>query len=198
MTVAEAGRPAYQIARLFPPQGHWLEEDYFALPDKNRYLELSKGVIIVPPHPTPEHQQMLFKLARKLQEHVEAKQAGEVLIAPVPVRLWPGKIREPDIFFFFREHTGRIGRQFCGVPDLIMEILSPGTRRIDRTEKFSEYARAGVKEYWLVDIAAGTIELFSLEEGAYVLKTRTSFEEEANSPLLPGFKVKLAENPPEN
>lgn len=193
--MAGAGKPAYQIARLFPPQGYWLEEDYFALPDKNRYIELSEGAIIVPPHPTPEHQQILFKLARKLQEYASAKQAGEVLIAPVPVRLWPGKIREPDIFFFFGEHTDRIGRQFCGVPDLIMEILSPGTSRIDRTEKFFEYAQAGVKEYWLVDIAARTIELFSLEEGAYVLKTRAGFEEEVNSSLLPGFKVKLAENP---
>lgn len=67
---------------------------------------------------------------------------------------------------------------------------------MDRTEKFSEYARAGVIEYWLVDIGDRTIEIFSLEEGAYVLKTRTNFEEEAGSPLLQGFKVKLAEKFP--
>lgn len=189
-----AGKPAYEIAHLYPPQGQWSEDDYFALPDRNSYVELSEGMIVLPPHPTPEHQRILFKLAARLQDYVQKHQLGEVLIAPVPVRLWPGKIREPDIFFFFREHADRIGRQFCGVPDLVIEILSPGTRKTDRTEKFYEYARAGVGEYWMVDMDAGTVELFVLHEGAYLLKTKAAFNSEITSSLVTGFKIKLAED----
>ncbi|MCS6964593.1 Uma2 family endonuclease [Thermoflexus sp.] len=56
-------------------------------------------------------------------------------IAPLPVRLWPGKIREPNLFFIAKEHTDRIGEQACGVPDLVVEVTSPSTARVDRVEE---------------------------------------------------------------
>ena len=81
----------------------------------------------------------------------------------MPVRLWPGKIREPDIFFIAREHADRIGEEACGAPDLVMEVLSPGTQETDRGEKFFEYAHAGVREYWLVDPDKRRIEVYTLQ-----------------------------------
>ncbi len=110
------------VAELYPPQGEWTEEDYFALPDRNRYVELSDGELVMPPHPTFRHQEALKRLFLRLHAFVEARGLGVVMLAPLPVRLWPGKIREPDIFFVFRQHADRIGEQVCGIPDLIVEV----------------------------------------------------------------------------
>jgi Uncharacterized protein conserved in cyanobacteria len=181
------------VAELFPPPGQWTEEDYFALPDTHRYVELSEGKLIVPPHPTNRHQIAVLELAVRLREFARARDLGEVRIAPLPVRLWPGKIREPDIFFFLKAHTDRIGEQVCGVPDLIIEVTSPSTSRVDRMEKFQEYARAGVPEYWIVDPEARTVEVYVLQRGAYVLRGKWEPGETASSGLLEGFAVRVEE-----
>ena len=181
------------VAELFPPQGQWTEEDYFALPDTNRHVELSEGRLIVPPHPTLAHQEALKRLFLRLNAFVEERGLGVVQIAPLPVRLWPGKIREPDIFFIAREHADRIGERVCGVPDLVVEVTSPSTARTDRMEKFQEYARAGVLEYWIVDPDGGAVEVYILREGAYILRGRWGVGEVASSELLSGFEVKVGD-----
>lgn len=189
VSISGQAEPAYEIAQLYPCQGQWSEADYFALPDRNRYVELTEGRIIVPPHPTSGHQRLVLRIARQVQEFVEKRSLGEVFIAPVPVRLWPGKIREPDVFFIAREHADRIGEQFCGVPDLVVEVISPGTRKIDREEKFAEYARAGVREYWLVEPDEKHTEVYSLQGGGWVLAGRYPAGEAVTSGVLPGLKA---------
>ncbi len=179
------------VAELYPPQGHWTEEDYFALPDRNRHIELSDGELLMPPHPTFGHQEALKRLFLRINAFVEEHGLGTVQIAPLPVRLWPGKIREPDIFFIAREHADRIGEQVCGVPDLVVEVTSPSTARLDRMDKFQEYARAGVREYWIVDPDARTVEVYGLEGGAYVLRGKWEPGETASSGLLAGFEVRV-------
>jgi len=181
------------VAELFPPQGQWTEEDYFSLPDTNRYVELSEGRLIMPPHPTNRHQVAVLELAVRLREFALQHGLGEVRVAPLPVRLWPGKIREPDVFFVSAEHLDRIGELACGVPDLVVEVTSPWTLKTDRMEKFTEYARAGVAEYWLVDPEARTVEVYVLRQGAYVPHGRWGAGETASSALLTGFAVAVAD-----
>lgn len=179
------------VAELFPTQGEWTEHDYFSLPDTNRYIELSEGKLIMPPHPTYAHQTALQNFFLKLNEFVESRRLGVVRFAPLPVRLWPGKIREPDIFFISKEHQDRIGEQACSVPDLVVEVLSPATRETDRGEKFFEYAKAGVSEYWLVDPEKRSIEVYTLRGQVY--EPLTLAGERACSKLLEGFCVDLHE-----
>jgi len=181
------------VAQLYPPQGQWTEEDYFALPDTNRYVELSEGRLIMPPHPTYSHQAALRNLFIKLHAFVEEHKLGIVQLAPLPVRLWPGKIRETDIFFIAAEHFDRIGEQSCGVPDLVVEVLLPSTRKTDRIEKFVEYARSGVREYWLVDPDEQRIEVYTQRQGVYQLTERFKPGEIACSVLLSGFQVSVDE-----
>jgi len=181
------------VAELYPPQGEWTEADYFSLPDTNRIVELSEGRLIMAPHPTRSHQVAVEELYLRLRSYTEEHDLGEVHIAPLPVRLWPGKIREPDIFFIAEEHADRIGEKVCGVPDLIVEVLSPGTRREDRSVKFYEYARAGVREYWLVDPHEKTIEVYALREGAYEPTEKFRSGEVARSELLAGLEVEVDE-----
>ncbi len=179
--------PMLAIAELFPPQGQWTERDYFSLPDTNRLIELSEGRLIMPPHPTRSHQIAVEELYMRLRAFVQERDLGEVHIAPLPVRLWPGKIREPDIFFIAKEHADRIGEQVCGVPDLVVEVLSPATRETDRGEKFFEYAKAGVREYWLVDPQKHLIEVYTLRGQVY--EPLGLGEGRACSQVLEGFSV---------
>jgi Uma2 family endonuclease len=183
-----------ELAQLWSPQGEWTEEEYFALPDTNRFIELSEGALIMPPHPTHSHQQAVLRLAMLMYEFVQACAPGGIVqVAPLPVRLWPGKIREPDIIFVAREHRDRAGEQFYGPPDLVVEVLSPGTWRVDRREKMVEYAQAGIDEYWLVDPEVGTVEVFVLRQGAYALLDKWGRGESARSRRLDGFEVLVDE-----
>jgi len=192
-TQAARSRLATQIAQLWPSQGEWTEADYFALPDTNRIIELSEGVLIMPPHPTDTHQRIVGALYRHIHAFVETHNLGTVRFAPLPVRLWLGKIREPDILFVSHAHPERVGEQAYGPPNLVVEVLSAGTQRADRGEKFLEYARAGVDEYWLVDPDAGTIEVFVLKEGAYALSGKFSVGETLHSQVLGDFQVVVDE-----
>ncbi len=194
--VVEAIQPSrlmVEVAQLWPPRGQWTEADYFALPETNRFIELSEGELIMPPHPTHTHQLIVGKLYRAMYDFVAECDLGTVQFGPLPVRLWPGKIREPDILFVAREHSHRIGEQAYGPPDLVVEVLSPSTRRTDRLEKTVEYARAGVGEYWIVDPHGRTVEVFILQEGAYELLGKWGGGEEVRSEMLAGFRVAVNE-----
>ena len=182
-------QPTMEILDLFPHQGEWTEADYFKLPDTNHFIELSEGRLVVLDMPTYSHQKAAGKLFRAMDAFVEENGLGEILIAPLPVRLWQGKIREPDIVFMAAAHEDRITEDYWGVPDLVVEVISRSTAQTDRSEKFVEYAQAGVSEYWLVDTAKRTIEVFTLERGAYVLMGRWGPAEIAHSGLLTGFEV---------
>jgi Uma2 family endonuclease len=184
-----APRWAVELAQLWSPQGQWTEQDYLTLPDTNRLLELSEGELVMPPHPTHTHQRAVIKLAAAMHAFVEKHQLGTLQVAPLPVRLWPGKIREPDILFVAQEHSDRIGEQFYGPPDLVVEVLSPGTWRIDRQEKMIEYAQAGISEYWLVDPDACTVEVYNLREGAYALLGQWRIGGKIRSEVLVGLQL---------
>ncbi len=188
-------RPALEILELFPRQGQWTEADNLALPDSNRIVELSEGKVVVPEQPTTSHQRAVGRLFRILADHAEREALGEVAVAPLRIRLWPGKIREPDIVFMGREHADRIQEEHWGVPDLVVEVISPrteessGTEHVDRGDKFLEYAQAGVSEYWLVDPAGCSIEVYVLRAGAYHLLDRWGAGQAVRSEVLPGLAV---------
>lgn len=184
---------AVKVANLYPRQGEWTEEHYFSLPDTNRYVELSEGRLIMPPHPTRRHQVVLEELYVHMRAFVKEKNLGEVRIAPLPVRLWPGKIREPDIFFVAKEHFDRINEKVFGVPDLVVEVISFSTEKTDRVEKFVEYAKAGVSKYWIVDPEEKTVEVYGLREGEYLLVGKYDTSQIATSEILSGFKVRVDE-----
>jgi len=127
----------------------WNEADYLLFAnDQNALIELSDGKVMLHEMPTPRHQ-------------------GQVYVAPMPVRLRPGKMREPDVTFFQSEHMDRVHDQYTDPPDLVVEVLSPSTRTVDEVEKLSEYAAAGIPEYWVVDAEAGVVDVFVLAEDDY-------------------------------
>jgi Uma2 family endonuclease len=116
--------------------------------------------------PTDFHQLNSSRLVTALFAFVSEHKLGQVRSAPLPVRLWPGRIREPDLMFMSTAHEYRIGK-YWGVPDLVVEIISEGDAKRDRVEKYEDYARAGIPEYWIVDPETKTLDVLRLSGESY-------------------------------
>ena len=187
------GDPPWEIAFLFPPQGQWTEADYLTLQEKTtRLIELSDGSVEVLPMPTPFHQRIVRFLFRMLEAFVIAQGAGEVFFAPLPIRLWPGNFRDPDLVFFRPGRLTDPHRQPQGA-DLAMEVVSPEEedRQRDLTIKREEYARAGILEYWIVDPQERRISVLSLDGQAYRVHGEFGPGTTASSLLLSAFAVSV-------
>jgi Uma2 family endonuclease len=151
-----------------PPQGRWTYADYAALPDDGNRYEIIAGVLYMTPAPGIGHQSVSARMVTFLVTHVEFAGLGRVFAAPVDVELAPDTVVQPDIVVILSANLDRITpSRIIGAPDLVVEILSPGTAGYDRREKQDAYARAGVGEYWIVDPGAQTVELLTLDQGRY-------------------------------
>ena len=185
-----AHEPTWEIARLFPDQGSWSEEEYLAL-NANRLLEFSHGYLDVLPMPTLMHQQIVFFLVRLIASYVEARKLGHVLCAPLRVQLWPGKYREPDIVFMLETHTERKTAQCWIGADLVVEVVSNDDRRRDLEVKRFEYARAGIPEYWIIDPQEEQIIVLKLDDGKYSEHGKFKPGTRASSVLLAGLEIEV-------
>ena len=180
------GEPAWGVALLFPPQGSWTEADYLSL-DAGRLIEFSDGCVEVHDMPTKGHQRIVRYLFQLLSQVVASQGLGEVFFAPLPVRLWADKFREPDLVVVRTERA-----DYRGYPvgaDLVVEVVSEGeaNRRRDLETKREEYSRAGIEEYWIVDPEAGTVTVCSGAGPEYDQQIVFHRGDVATSPTLPGF-----------
>jgi Uma2 family endonuclease len=154
--------------------------------------ELIDGELIVTPSPIPVHQIVSLNLVRQLDQHVNATGLGRLLYAPVDIRFTPGNVLIPDIVFITCDRLHIIGpKAIDGPPDLVIEILSPGTRQRDLSVKHSLYARFGVGEYWIVDPEARTMSVFSLIGDRYE-PVPTAADGMIHSRVLPELELTLA------
>ena len=119
--------------------------------------EIIDGELVVTPSPIPNHQDVSANIFFALQQVVRAQKLGKVYSAPIDIRFTPDNVLIPDLIFIARDRLHVIGpRAVDAPPDLVVEILSPGTRQRDLTVKRDLYAQFGVREYWVVDPAART------------------------------------------
>jgi Uma2 family endonuclease len=185
--------PAWDVARLFPDQGCWTEEDYLEL-DTNRLVELSNGKLEVLAMPTRSHQFIVAFLYTALSGFITARQLGKALFAPYRVRLWKGVFREPDIVFVATAHARNMGEKFSNGADLVMEVVSEGekSRRRDLVTKRREYAMARIPEYWIVDPAEQRLTMLKLRGTRYVIHGKFGPDDRATSATLKDFTVEVA------
>jgi Uma2 family endonuclease len=185
------GEPTWEIASIYPTQGNWSESEYLAL-DTNHLIEFSDGCLEVLPFPMPFHQFIVGHLVALLHTFIDAHATGTVLFAPLPIRLRPGKYREPDIAYF---HPGRIRdlRQPPDGADLVMEVVSEGeeNRTRDLETKREDYARAGIAEYWIVDPQEQRVTVLALDGASYRVHGVFGRGATATSVLLPGFSASV-------
>jgi len=162
--------------------------------DVGRIIEFSEGHLEVHEMPGTYHQRIVFRLTGAFYNYLANHPIGEFATAPLPVRLWPGKYREPDLLFVSQPHEHRIGEKYWGPPDWVAEVISPTSAERDRLHKKAEYALAGIPEYWIVDPEAKTVEIYHLEGEVYALRhTFTGADSLSDSPTFPGLEIPLAE-----
>ncbi len=134
-------------------------DDYLRAPEGIRY-ELLEGELRMTPSPSTRHQTILKRLGIILVEQLEKKGLGEVFIAPFDIVLSEHNVVQPDILFISKDRLGIVDKANAkGPPDLVIEILSPSSQSWDRVSKRRVYSLYGVREYWLVDPEAKTIEV---------------------------------------
>lgn len=161
--------------------------------ERERY-ELYEGELVMVPSPSLKHQLILGNLVDFLRRFVNENDLGVVLFSPLDVILGGDTVLQPDILFVAKARAEILAAEgIRGAPDLVVEILSEATAKRDRTYKKTLYARYGVKEYWLVNPEAETIEVLILKEsgyepaGKYARRGKVQF----TSPLLKGLSIDL-------
>jgi Uma2 family endonuclease len=163
------------------------------LPRSNRPSELWDGELIMSPAPSFYHQEVTLRFYRQLYDWVAGRKLGKVIAGPVDMVLSPHRVTQPDVAYVSLGRLGIISETISGAADLAAEIISLGNRNRDRIEKRDLYEQYGVREYWLIDPEARTVEVLVLERGRYQLHQRAAAGEAAQSKLLPGFSIAVAE-----
>ena len=171
----------------------WTYEEYYKLDDDQRY-EIMDGKLLMAPAPDTWHQAWIGGLHLILDRHVRSRQLGKVLLSPVDVVLDPENTVQPDIVFVVAGNVKIIQRRaIFGVPELLVELVSPSSVRRDRYDKKALYSRFGVKEYWIGDPANKALEILTLKEGRYELHCCAEEKGKLTSLILPGLEFDLAE-----
>ncbi len=168
-------------------------EEFLNWAGEDTYAEWVDGEVILLMPPKSAHQKIVVFLAYLLRTVGLLTGVSEVVVAPFEVFL-PSRpsSREPDIIVVTGERLQNLSEErFTGGPDLVVEVISEDSVRRDRVEKFLEYEREGVREYWLIDSRPNraTVDVFVLEQGSFV-PLEENDEGWFESRVLPGFRVK--------
>jgi len=170
--------------------------DWEAMPEDGNRYEIIEGELFVSCSPGLTHQEVLGNIVFAVRSYLEQHPIGKVVLTPgLILSEYSGVI--PDIVFFRHEKAEKIisGERLKGPPDLVIEILSPGSEntRRDRVAKHELYARHEVPEYWIVDPVQRIVEIYRPENGSYVIAATLAGLDEVSTPLLPGFRCTTAE-----
>jgi Uma2 family endonuclease len=171
-------------------------EDYVLIPEDGKRHEIIDGEHYASAVPSIPHQDLVVELTFRLAGFVKAHRLGKLLVAPTDVLLSVHDIVQPDLLFVSKERAEIVGLEnLKGAPDLVVEILSKGTRRLDERIKLEAYERCGVREYWLFDRFRKGVQVW--ERAVEGFRQRPFLSSAAGdvltSPLLPGLEFPLAE-----
>lgn len=167
--------------------------DLATFPDDHLRREIIDGELIVTPSPIPRHQLAVLHIAVRLFNH-RRDHGGQVYPAPLDVFFADDNVVEPDVLFVRADHLARVGDKYVqGPPDLVVEVSSPSTRRLELVRKRELYERYEVPEYWYVDLEAERVEVYLLTEGRYPAPVIRYANETLASTQLSGFQMPVEE-----
>jgi Uma2 family endonuclease len=161
-------------------------DDFLKLPE-GTLAEFIGGEILMSPSPRTWHQELVSRVYRALSEFARPRKLGRAFQSPLDVYLPGGDVVQPDVLFVSTARLSIVGDWIRGAPDLVVEVLSPETRRRDLRVKPGIYAGSGVAEYWIVDPEARSVELRHAT-GRHLFAAAPVLVSE----LLPGFELPLA------
>lgn len=172
--------------------------DILTWPEDER-VEIIDGEAFMMAGASPRHQEISFQIERQLGDYLEGKRC-KLYHAPMDVRLFEqdgdspenvDTVVQPDIVIVC--DPSKIDDRGCkGAPDLVIEILSPSTRRHDMRTKTNLYQRAGVREYWIVSPGEKSVQVFLLEDGRYTFKDFGAEEDRLKVNVLDGCFIELS------
>lgn len=163
--------------------------EYLKIDDNKRY-EILEGELKMVPAPSTEHQSVSRNIGFLMWDFVKEKGLGVVFCAPIDVVLDDDLVLQPDIVYIKEENKNIIDQNAIkGIPDLVVEIVSPSSTFCDTVEKKEIYRKYGVMEYWLVFPDEKVIELFYLEKGEYIEFCRSKKRGVVQSRILMRLKI---------
>jgi Uma2 family endonuclease len=194
----QADLPAKQewkdiLEEVLPRQGEWSEQEYLLLTDHRvRLVEFTDGQLEVLPMPTAKHQKLLGFLYVVFLNFFRPR-GGEVLFAPLRLRIRPGKFREPDLMILISAGDPRGQDRYWEGADLVLEVVSEDKPERDLVDKRGDYAEARVPEYWIVNPRTESVTVLRLRGDAYEEAGTYGRGESATSALKPEFSVAVRE-----
>lgn len=167
----------------------WSEEDFLALPETSRRVELLDGELVREPSATFGHQERVSQLVASLRRWAAGRSPRpDIGLSPLDVRLAPGRILQPDVFVHLAPLPRPVQMPIETVPDLCIEVVSRN-RVYDRVTKREVYAGAGVREYWTVVAELGFVERWTGPR----LREREEVRDRLVSALLPAFELDVVD-----
>jgi Uma2 family endonuclease len=155
--------------------------------------ELIEGELIVTASPWVRHQEVVGAFVVALAGYAD-ENGGEALLGPIDVFFSDINVVEPDVLFVTADHLDRVEEKFVrSAPDIVVEISSPSTRRLELVRKRDLYERYGVPEYWYVDLDADRVEVYRLAMGVYGSPELLTRADRLRSDILPGFSAGVAD-----
>lgn len=168
-------------------------DEFLQIPDDGCNYELVDGVVVMSPSPTPRHQAVTTELVAQISWHLRQHSTGRVF-AELDVHLGKGPtggdlVYKPEVVYLSHSRLTGMQEKLSGAPDLVVEIISRGSRRMDSETKRRDYERFGAREFWLIDPTRETMTFYRLERGAFVEVTPQG--DRFLSEAIPGFALDL-------
>lgn len=177
------------MALANPEMRRYTYGDLAGFPDDHLRREIIDGDLIVTPSPVPRHQSAVTNLVVGLHAY-QRRHGGQVYPAPLDVFFADDNVVEPDVLFILSEHLEQVEDKFVrDAPDLVVEISSPSTRRLELVRKRELYQRFGVPEYWYVDLEVDRVEIYRLLDGRYPPPELRFRGQTLAAASLPGFSI---------
>lgn len=169
-------------------------DEYYALPEGPPYFQLIDGELFMSPSPNFFHQEIVINIASPIREYLRRNRIGKVVIAPSDVEFDKGNIYQPDVFFIRNERLGIVDKHGAkGAPDLVVEVISGSTGRLDLGPKKMVYAAKGVIEFWAVLPRTSEVEIYRLQDSADSPAKVLHSGDVVTTDILPGFALAVAE-----
>jgi Uma2 family endonuclease len=165
-------------------------EDYRQLPETGPRYQLIEGDLFMAPAPNRFHQNISLNVAVILYKYLEKNPLGSVYTAPFDVYLDEINAVQPDVVFVSKGNDILTAQGVAGAPDFVVEVLSPKTAHLDKQSKRRVYARAGVKELWIIDPDTRTTHVYWLQKDPNKPAKTYGIRDTFTSPTFPGLKFK--------
>lgn len=163
-------------------------DEFLALPESPVHYELVDGVVVMSPAASFGHQDIAGEILFQIRSYLEKNPIGRA-VTDVDVKLADDLVYRPDVVFLTNEKAGRVEVRVTEPPDLVVEIVSPDSRKRDGIAKREDYEAAGVGEYWIIDAEQNTFRFFVLRGDKFVERAEPS--DRYVSSILPGFELDL-------